>query len=71
MKMAGGELVLQGGTASGDSYSDDVTDLTVGYIKKFTKSARWFVGARNTTGSQTATDDRDNTTVTYGMRFDY
>lgn len=72
MKMSGGNLVIQGGTETGDTHADDVVDITVGYIKKFTKSSRWFAGVRNTTGSVVAdAGDRDNTTVTYGMRFDY
>lgn len=66
MKAAGGKVVFQGGTVTGDS--DDTTDITVGYIKKFTKKARWFAGARVTTYDVAADDD---TVLTYGMRFDY
>jgi len=75
MKAAGGKVILQGGTATGDSYEDDVVDLTAGYVKKFSKKARWFAGLRSTTGTKAAATpvdgDLDNTTVTYGMRFDY
>ena len=74
MKMAGGKLIVQGGIVSGDTYENgsDLSDVTVGYIKKFTKKARWFAGFRSTTGETTdGGAEKDNTTVTYGMRFDY
>ena len=66
MKAAGGSVVIQGGQKDFDSMADAQTDVTVGYIKKFSKKARWFAGARST-------DDGTNnaTTITYGMRFDY
>ena len=65
MKAAGGSLVVQGGMITGDN-AEDTTDVTVGYIKKFTKQARWFAGFRTTDDQGT-----DKSTVTYGMRFDY
>ena len=65
MKAAGGSVVIQGGQSDFDSMTDATTDVTVGYIKKFTKKARYFVGARSTDG------DSEATVVTYGMRFDY
>lgn len=65
MKAAGGKVVIQGGQSDFDSMTDATTDVTVGYIKKFTKKARWFAGVRSTDG------DSENTVVTYGMRFDY
>ena len=71
MKAAGGQVVVQGGQSDFDSYIDPVVDVTAAYIKKFTKSSRYFVGLRSTTGGRTAADDADNTTLTYGMRFDY
>lgn len=66
-KMAGGKLIVQGGQSDIDGINDALTDVTVGYIKKFSKKARWFAGAR-TTDVFGATDA---TTITYGMRFDY
>lgn len=72
MKMGGGKLILQGGTASGDSYADDLTDLTIGYVKKYSKKARLFAGLRSTTGSTVANaGNLDNTIATVGLRFDY
>lgn len=65
MKAAGGNVVIQGGQSDFDSMTDATTDITVGYIKKFTKKARWFAGVRSTDG------DSEATVVTYGMRFDY
>ena len=65
MKAAGGNVVIQGGQSDFDTMTDATTDVTVGYIKKFTKKARWFAGVRSTDG------DSEATVVTYGMRFDY
>ena len=72
MKVADGKLIIQGGSTSGDTHADDVTDVTVGYVRKFTKKARWFAGVRSTAGSVVAdAGDRDDTVATYGIRFDY
>ncbi|MCK5336644.1 MAG: porin [Gammaproteobacteria bacterium] len=71
MKAAGGQVVVQGGQSDSDSHVDPVVDVTVAYIKKFTKGARWFAGARSTTGGIAAADDADNTVVTYGVRYDF
>lgn len=65
MKMANGKLIIQGGTADGDSYTDGVTDVTIGYIKKYNKKARFFGGLRSTSG------DVEDTVITAGLRFDY
>ncbi|MDH5426215.1 MAG: porin [Gammaproteobacteria bacterium] len=69
MQAAGGEVVFQGGQRdNGAATLNMTTDLTVGYIKKLSKNARWFAGFRST-------DDEANadpvTTLTYGMRYDY
>lgn len=72
MKAAGGKVIVQGGIASGDTYTvDDVTDITIAYQKKFTKKSRYFAGVKVKTGGKTVADDQDDTIVTYGMRFDY
>jgi len=65
MDAAGGKVVIQGGQADGDSYTDAVTDVTIGYIKKFTKSSRWYAGVKSNSG------DDETQVLTYGMRFDY
>ena len=65
MKMAGGKLIIQGGQADGDSYTDGTTSLVAGYVKKFSKKARWFAGIKTNSG------DSEQQNLTYGMRFDY
>ena len=66
MKMAGGKLIIQGGQSDADANADATTDVTVGYVKKFSKKARWFAGYRTTDSGAT-----DSSALTYGMRFDY
>jgi len=76
MKMGGGKLVLQGGIAevddTGTANDEDTTDVTVGFVKKLSKKARWFAGFRSTDVDADGTaNDVTTTRLTYGMRFDY
>ena len=76
MKMGGGKLIVQGGTAevddNGTASDSDLTDITIGFVKKFSKKARWFAGYRTTDVDKDGTaNDVTTTRLTYGMRFDY
>jgi len=76
MKMGGGKLIVQGGIAESDATGTandvDTTDITIGFVKKLSKKARWFAGYRSTDVDKDGTaSDVTTTRLTYGMRFDY